>query len=398
MQTAARPKILILCDYYLPGYKSGGGMRTIVNMVDRMKDRFDFWIVTRDHDGTLDKTQYSSVKIDDWNDVRGAKVYYLSKGNVRISKIRELILATKPVSIYVNSYFATPTIFTLKLRKLKLIPNINIVVAPCGELSDGALQLKTGKKKLFIGFSKLSRLYGNVVWKASNELEQAEIERVKGGSGKIFIAPDLPPKTIFDDYRQEAKPKKIKGEARMIFLSRFMKKKNFKWLLEFISAVEGKLTIDIYGPLEDAGYWEECGEIIQTLPPNIKVEAKGSIPHENALETLFGYHFFILPTLGENFGHVFLEALAAGCPLIISDRTPWLDLEKDNIGWALPLENREKWIETLNQCIDLDDEAYSDLSANARTFACRWLERPETEENTLSVLNYSLSNALNGAG
>jgi len=367
-------------------------------MVDRMKDRFDFWIVTRDHDGTLDRTQYSSVKINDWNDVGGAKVYYLSKDSMRISKIRELILKTKPDAIYVNSYFATPTIFALKLRKLKLIPNINIIVAPCGELSDGALQLKPGKKKLFIGFSKLSRLYGNVVWKASNDLEQAEIERIKSGSGKIFIAPDLPPKTIFDDYNQEAKPKKIQGEARMIFLSRFMKKKNFKWLLEFISSVKGNLSIDVYGPIEAPGYWQECEEIIKTLPPNIKIEAKGSIPFERVLETLFNYHFFILPTLGENFGHVFLEALAAGCPLIISDRTPWLDLEKDNIGWALPLEKREMWIETLNHCIALDDETYSELSKSARSFACRWLARPENEADTISVLNYSLSNALNGAG
>jgi glycosyltransferase involved in cell wall biosynthesis len=394
----SKPKILVLCDYYLPGYKSGGGMRTIVNMVDRMKDRFDFWIVTRDHDGTLDKKQYSSVKIDDWNNVRGAKVFYLSKKNIRISKIRELILQTKPASIYTNSYFATPTIYAVKLRKLKLIPNINIIVAPCGELSDGALQLKPGKKKLFIGFSKLSRLYRNVIWKASNDLEKAEIERVKGGSGKIFIAPDLPPKTIFDDYKQEIKPRKEKGEARLIFLSRFMRKKNFKWLLEFIAGIKGNLVIDIYGPLEDAGYWEECQKIIKTLPPNIKVEARGPIPYEKALATLFNYHFFILPTLGENFGHVFLEALAAGCPLIISDRTPWLDLEKDNIGWALPLEKREEWIETLNWCIDLDNTAYSKLSADARSFACEWLARPENEDNTLSVLSYSLSDTLNGAG
>ena len=56
-------------------------------------------------------------------------------------------------------------------------------------------------------------------------------------------------------------------------------------------------------------------------------------------KNLFEYHFFILPTLGENFGHVFIEALAAGCPLIISNRTPWLELEKKGIGWDIPLEN-----------------------------------------------------------
>ena len=363
-------------------------------MVDRMKDKFDFWIITRDHDGKLDKTQYSTVKIDDWNDVRGAKVFYLSKKNVRISKIRELILAAKPDSIYTNSFFATLAIYVLKLRKLKLIPNINIVVAPCGELSDGALALKAGKKRLFIGYSKISRLYSNVIWKASNELEKSEIEKVKGKGGKIFIAPDLPPKTIFDDYAPDRKPKKEIGAARFVFLSRFMRKKNFKWLLEFISAVKGDLTIDIYGPREDKNYWNECEQIIKTLPARVKVEAKGSIPHEKALGTLLDYHFFILPTLGENFGHVFLEALAAGCPLIISDKTPWLNLQEDNIGFALPLENRDEWIKALDFCVDLDEEEYSRFSNEARKYVCNWLKSPHIEDNTLTVLNYSLNDTL----
>ena len=46
-----KPLILVICDYYLPGFESGGAMRTIVNMVDRLADEFRFRIVTRDHDG-----------------------------------------------------------------------------------------------------------------------------------------------------------------------------------------------------------------------------------------------------------------------------------------------------------------------------------------------------------
>lgn len=392
MQEKKKPKILILCDYYLPGYKSGGGMRTIVNMVERLNDKFDFRIITRDHDGKLDKRQYTSVKINDWNNIDGAQAFYLSKNNVRISKIRELILQVKPDSIYTNSYFATLAIYMLQLRKLSLIPKIKTIVAPCGELSEGALQLKPRKKKLFIGFSKISQLYRDIIWKASSDLEKQEIERIKGKGGEIFIAPDLPPRTIFEDYKQELKPEKRIGEARMVFLSRFVKKKNFKWLLKFLSTVKGNLFIDIYGPLEDEAYWAECLEIIKILPSNIKIESKGSIPHEKVAETLFKYHFFILPTLGENFGHVFLEALAAGCPLIISDKTPWLNLSEDKIGWDLSLENKEEWLKALNYCISLDNVNYSKLSSNARKFVCDWLQSSELEESTLRVLEHSLGN------
>ncbi len=106
---------------------------------------------------------------------------------------------------------------------------------------------------------------------------------------------------------------------------------------------------------------------------------------------LFDYHFFLLPTLGENFGHVFLEALAAGCPLIISDRTPWLNLEEKQIGWDLPLEKPEKWNEVINYCIALGGEDYTKMSGSAREFSDRWLADPKVIEDNAEVLEFSLN-------
>jgi len=45
---APQTHILGLVEYYLPGYKSGGPVRTIANMVNQLSDHFEFWIVTRD--------------------------------------------------------------------------------------------------------------------------------------------------------------------------------------------------------------------------------------------------------------------------------------------------------------------------------------------------------------
>ena len=382
---------MIFCDYYLPGYKSGGGMRTIVNMVDRLHEKYDFWIVTRDHDGKLDKESYKSVKINQWNSIRNAQVYYLSKDNIKISKLRELILETKPDSLYSNSFFATLSIFVIKLRKLRLIPNLNIIIAPCGELSDGSLNLKPAKKQLYITVTKLAKIYKNVIWKASSELEKLEIERIKGKGGKIFISPDLPPKILNEHYSQDKKPEKNPNSAKMIFLSRFARKKNFKWLLEKLDKIKGHLIIDVYGPLEEPDYWEECLQIINKLPKNIKVEAKGSIPYEETANKLLEYHFFILPTLAENFGHVFLEALAAGCPLVMSDRTPWLNLKDKKIGWDISLEKPDEWLEILNHCINMNNAEFVQTSSKARSYAMNWLNDPSVEEETIKILNYSLS-------
>lgn len=384
-------KILVLCDYYLPGYKSGGGMRTIVNMVERLRNRFEFFIITRDHDGTLDRQQYTTVEINRWNNFRTAKVFYLSKDNIKISKLRELIAEVKPDLVYTNSYFATLTIYLLVLKKLKSIQNFNIILAPCGELSEGALGLKSTKKIPFIKLARLTDLYKNIIWKASSELEKEEIETIKGSGGEIFIAPDMLPSAIFEDYKPKMKPRKKSGQVKMIFLSRFVKKKNFNWLLENLSNIGGELEIDVYGPLEDAEYWSKCEKLIETLPKNIKVAAKGPVSHEEVPRTLVKYHFFIMPTLGENFGHIFLESLAAGCPLIISDKTPWLSMEKKGIGWDLSFDKPELWSEKLNYCIGLDQTDYSKLSNNARKFAEMVLSDKANEEDTLRVLNYALN-------
>ena len=386
-----KSRILVFCEYYRPGYKSGGGMRTVANMLDRLSDRFDFWIITQDHDGNLDTAQYTTVPINEWNQIGGTSVYYVSGNNIKMSVLRKLILSAAPDAIYTNSFFSPFTILFLQLRKLKLIPDFRIIVAPCGEISDAGLQKHPRKKKLFLRFAKAVGLYKNIIWKASTELEKAEIERIRPKGGRIFVAPDLPARHLLEDYAQNEKPEKRSGEARMIFLSRFVPKKNFKWLLEQLgNNINGRLIIHIHGPLEDAEYWSGCQQIIKGLPENVEIQAFGPLPHEAALQKIFQYHFFLLPTLGENFGHVFIEALAAGCPLLISDRTPWLDLQQKGIGWDLPLEEPEKWIETINHCIEMDAEKYTHMSATSRAYAEKWLADPTVEKATVAVLNESL--------
>ncbi|MDQ3180673.1 MAG: glycosyltransferase [Acidobacteriota bacterium] len=389
-----KPKILVLCDYYLPGYKSGGGMRTIANMVECFHDIYDFWIITRDHDGKLERQPYRNVKINEWNNVHYGKVFYLSRDKIKISKLHELILQVKPNIVYFNSFFATLTIYCLILQRLKLIPNINTILAPCGELSVGGLSLKSIKKKVFISFAKISKIYRNVIWKASSKLEKNEIKRTLSNGEKIFIAADIPPKTILSDFDLSSKPRKVSGKARLIFLSRFVRKKNFKFLIENMDKIKGDLLIDVWGPLEDLQYWEECSKIIKKLPLNIKVEAKGAIPYEQVTNKLLEYHFFVLPTLGENFGYVFLEALAAGCPLLISDQTPWMNLEEKGIGWEISLDKTEKWQEILNTIISLDTDSYNKLSHKSRRFAETWLADGSIINDTKKVLDYALENTL----
>jgi len=387
-----RKKILIICNYYLPGFNSGGSLRTIVNMIERLGDEFDFAVVTLDHDG--DKISYKNIEVNEWNQAVKAKVYYLSQDAIKLSKLRELIIKAQVDSIYINSVFSKLSITVLILRKLKLIPKINIVLAPEGELSMGALQLKAKKKRLFLKGANLAGLYDQLIWKTTSELERKEVENLTSKYEKIFIAPNMPAEILLENYKQDNKPPKNKENTRMVFLSRYMRKKNLKWFLELLPDIKQPLNLDIYGPIEDVNYWQESLEIIQHLPQNIKVSYAGSILHNEVVSTLFDYHYFVLPTLGENFGHVFIEALSAGCPIITSDRTPWLNLCEKNIGWDLPLEKPHKWLEVINECLNADQMKYDQMSSKARSFAVEWLLDKEVKAATEEVLNYSINNTL----
>jgi glycosyltransferase involved in cell wall biosynthesis len=381
-----KPRILVICDYFLPGFESGGAMRTLVNMIDRFANRFDFRVVTRDHDGPHNLTPYDTVNIGEWNDLGLCRSYYLARSAIGFGTIKRLVDETRPDAIYLNSVFSPLTIRTLLLRRFGRLGRTPVILAPEGELCVGALTLNPKRKAVFLAGARLIGLYRGLIWKNAAEPEKEDVERVFGRDGQLFVAPNMPPRELFPQFDISKKPVKRGGRARFAFLSRFMRKKNLNWVLEHLHSLNGDLTIDIYGPIEEQDYWEETQRITGTLPANITVTAKGLVSPEEVTATLFSYDFFILPTIGENFGHVCIESLSAGCPLIISDQTPWRNLEKDNIGWDLSLDDPDRWTSVIQRCVDMGEEEYRAMSSSARRYAERWLADPAVEGTNLAVL------------
>ena len=388
-----KKKILIFCDYYLPGYKSGGGMWTVVNLVERFADRYDFSIVTRNHDGRSDRTPFTSVKTDEWNDVGPAKVFYLSSNKLKPAFFAEIVKVVAPDAVFLNSALSKPVRTFLTARRKGLVGNTPVILAPCGEMSAGALSLKPVKKKLFFQYAKTVKLYDGVIWKASFESEGDEIRKVFGDDVKVMNAPDLAPKVILSDYDQAWKPAKEPGSVRFAFISRLSRKKNIHYFLERLLDINsGKIHFDMIGPMEDEGYRVQCEEIISRLPANITVEMTGAFPSQNdALRRLAESHFFAMPTLNENFGYVFVESLAAGLPLLISENTVWKDIDEKNAGWQTRLDQPEAWVALIRRCVDMDKSEYSVMSTDARNYALNWLADPKIEQATAEVLEFATS-------
>ena len=113
--------------------------------------------------------------------------------------------------------------------------------------------------------------------------------------------------------------------------------KNLDFALRALSMVQEKVDFTVYGPAEDQGYWEECQALVGRLPENVRFQYLGAVSAKDVPHLLADQDLFFLPTRGENFGHVIVEAFGAGLPVLTSDRTPWRHLESRGVGWDLPV-------------------------------------------------------------
>jgi glycosyltransferase involved in cell wall biosynthesis len=358
---------LLFTDWYLPGFKGGGPIQSIAGMVEKLTEDVAFYIITRDRD-LGDSRPYTTIVSGSWNEVGQARVFYWPLGLIgKLSLLKE-IRKIEYNFIYLNGIFSlASTILPLLCIRFKLIKRAPIIIAPRGELSLGALSIKPIKKKLFLAFARYLGLYKDVVWHASSVLERNEIIfHFEKSSREVMIAPNLYPRSrlVVGSVR-----KKKSGEVDLVTLSRISRKKNIHFTLKLLLEIEGNVNLDIYGPCEDIQYWQNCLEVMGRLKANIAVCYKGEILHEDVIHTLANYDFFIFPTLGENYGHVIREALAAGLPLIISDQTPWRNLYDIGVGWDLPLSDPYGFIEVINKCIGFNEDEYRELSVNALRFA-----------------------------
>ncbi|MGO9302151.1 MAG: glycosyltransferase [Candidatus Korobacteraceae bacterium] len=380
------PRIFVVVDVYLPGFKSGGPLRTIENMVDRMEG-YKFFIFTSDRD-YRDDAPYTEIRIEQWNDVGKAKVFYSAGMTMR--SIRRQISAVKPDLIYLNSLFSSGTIKVLLMRRAGLLPAIPVVLAPRGECSPGALRLKRLKKHAYLAVAP-RLLYRGLIWQATSEFEKVDIEHALGDGPRIRIASDLPPRQI--ELMPLQKPRKPSGAAKFVYLSRISEKKNLHYFLSLLHTLRGEVELDIWGPIEDASYWRRCQAEIMAMPSSVKVAFRGPVQHERVPRIMESYHFFALPTLGENFGHVVLEAWTGGCPVLISDQTPWVNLEAKRAGWEMPLAEVSLWSVVLQTCVDMDQLTYTTWSESCRRYLSEWMSSPTLEQDNYALFAEALQAA-----
>lgn len=348
----ALKKILIFIDWFEPGYKGGGPIRSIAGFVDNFNENFELDIVTRDRDFNSEKT-YDNIETNIWcNDSKNVRLMFLSP-EWTLSKIIKIFNKTEYDWVYLNSFFSVKySILPNLIFKFSKNYNGKVLLAPRGELNPERLNIKPIRKKVFITLVKVFNLYNNVSWHCTSIVEKRNTLNLFSNSD-VLLASNLSKKASVNINRA-----KETSSLKIIFISRIINYKNLDYAIEVVNKMKSidKVLFHFYGPIEDENYYHKCLDLAKKS--KFDIIYKGELKHFEVSRVFLSYDVFLFPTLGENYGHVIAEALISGCAVITSDQTPWGDLNLFDSGWAISLEDKEIFTEKLEELYKMSTENF----------------------------------------
>ncbi len=359
-------KVLIVVTSYLPGYKSGGPQRTIENVCELYSKQCEIYLYTLNHDH-CDYNAYD-LPVNKWINCYGIQIQYVKDKDYRLKSFKNLYKEFD--YIYACSLFAKSTYELILIHKFTKDKK-KLYVAPMGVLGEGALSSKSIKKYLFLNAFSALGAFKPVIWTFTSQLEYIDAQK-NLGNGNInsyIVTNDLPKKYDWKKIKENIKASD-EGELRILFLSRIVPHKNLMFCIDALKDIyEGRIVFDIYGSVENEDYWDLCKEEFSKCLSNIRISYKGEVKPKDTINVFKQYDCFLLPTKGENFGHVIYEALSAGCIPVISDRTPWMDIEKRNCGYIFSLNDRNLVKTIINNLVQMNSKTIVEKKINAIGYA-----------------------------
>ena len=363
-----KQRLLICADWFDPGFRAGGPIRSCVNLVELLGDVSEVAVITSDRD-LGESRSYANLPSDRWRNWRGkARVRYCCSAFQRMVQFVVMLRQWKPQAIYLNSMFSVAGTLWPLLWFFLTRPNVRVVLAPRGMLKPSALAQKSWKKRPILAILRAVGMVRKVAFHATSADEVNEV-RAAFGAVSVVLLNNVPCVPVMHPAAHFRSAEML----RLCFLGRVHPIKNLLWLLDSMRAIDCRCHLVIVGPIEDQRYYEQCLRAVEQLPSSVAVEFVGAKTEVEVRELLLASDTMILPTLGENFGHAIFESLAVGTPVIISDQTIWRGLVEQKAGWDLPLVP-EAFVGAICQLSRLSDPEYQALRENALGVAHRFLD------------------------
>jgi len=365
----------VLAPLFPPAKNGGGPIRTLEALVAASPNSYELHVLTGDRD--LGASERLPVEFDSWVEHDGADVYYASAGSLRglfggFGALRQ----KRPDVIYLNGYFDPRfSILPQLLWRVGYWGRAVRLLAPRGEFGSGALERRTAKKRAYMALYRLLGLHRRIYWHASSELEAAAIRKQWGQKTVVLIRENdtlLPERA----HRVDGVPAETIGAPlQAVFLGRIVEHKGLHLALEALAQVTEPVDLDVFGPAEDDAYLKRCQTLAARLPDTIRARFHGALEPEQTRSTLEAFDVLVMPTAGENFGHVIAESLSASCAVLCSTHTPWNEVLASGGGEALPLEV-DRWASALQRWSALSSADRVTARRRAGAAYDQWRSRP----------------------
>ena len=240
--------------------------------------------------------------------------------------------------VYIQYLFHYTVLFSLLFSAVQAK---EIIMCPRGSFSSFTLSnklplLKALWLKLFIKpFSK------SINWQASSYLEENDIKR-RFPNARVEIINDGVDFSSFQEFNKYEKNEllekytntQFKAISNIFFsMGRLHAIKAFDVLIDAFSLF---IKEDTNAKLIIAGGDDGVGDNLKQQIIDLKLQDSvfliGAIDFEDKKTLLNNCDYFTLASEFESFGIVVAEALACGKPIVLSNKTPWKDLEKNKCG------------------------------------------------------------------
>jgi len=383
-------KILYFIDWFSPGYKAGGPIQSSMNLIQSLGSEVTFSIVTDDRDFG-DKTAYN-IKLNEWQVWNDHQVIYLDRQHQKLDFYRSLYQDVVPDIIHINGIFSR----AFSILPLRMANSLNVksrvIISIRGMLHYEALRQKAWKKVPFLMLAKLLGKFKKVHWHCTSEEEVKFLAKKMGEGLDYSVLPNI-------GFYPQNGPKRLKKDQfslRLIFVGRIHPIKGLKKALLALNEISSfNIQYTIIGHLEDKEYWNDCQSVIKNLPKNIQCQYTGSLPPREVRESIANHHALLLPTESENFGHAIFECFALGRLAIISENTPWRNLEEKGIGYDIDNNRKDELISAIRKVGRMNQEDFDSASRRCHNFALQFHSKTQLKTGYLKMYKEVINQSKN---
>ena len=326
-------KILHVVPSYLPAIRYGGPILSVHGLCKGLVRRgHEVHVFTTNVDGPRDSAVPLGVPVD----LDGVKVWYFEVDSLRrlfwAPAMKNALRDWLPTFdvLHTHSVFLWPTWAAARAARAHQVP---YVLSPRGMLVRELINRKSSvAKNVWLTMVERRNLDGSALVQFTSRREADDARALNLPVHESRIIPNGVELASFDKQGRAAVAVRPNGGRRpfILFIGRINWKKGLDRLIRALASVPGCRLV-VAG--NDEEHYQPVLQIVaQQAGTADRITFLGSVDGDEKADLLSRALLLVLPSYSENFGNVVLEAMAAGCPVVVTPRVGAADIVRESGG------------------------------------------------------------------